>query len=624
MTLIRPLTLCCLILAAPGALAGRLEIPLRVPFEAIRQGLAAQLAASSARPNVIYREGPCRYLNLETPKLDALDGHLRLIGPGSAALGVEMFGNCQNAAVWRGSMEFRLAPHLDSAGRLRMRIVDSKLTDAGGGNVPALGLIWDLSKRHLHPRLQQFSYDFGALRAGLLAIMQSVAPPENSAELELALTQLRVLEPRVEATGIVVPIAVEIPDAWLTASPPASVSTAPLTEAELDALDKALQPWDAFLVFSLTQVALDSEDSALRKRLFTLLLASRYQLTAVLSGEALTAGDPLRELFIDAWNELRTILADAQRDGVLDASLLHYAAFIDAGDALLALDRAAPGLGVRLSADGLRQLARSLRPGATGDPLAYAWTVDPQLRRLFNVEDIPEPAPAPVQPAPSPPPGRSWLEMFITSAHATTESTENSAAARALDRWVPKRDELDAYEARIDDLLKKTSAVESQRASLAAPYDQIYHHLVPTTALIESCWRQYVLRGGKISYLRSTAGSVGIMQINQRVWRGFYDIERLRWDTAYNIRAGAQILMRYMKDYALPYAQRSGDLNHVPRAAYAVYNAGPRAVGRFNKPRPHPREARVDERLWTLYQGIVSGGQADLRTCGVSAAAASQ
>jgi hypothetical protein len=80
--------------------------------------------------------------------------------------------------------------------------------------------------------------------------------------------------------------------------------------------------------------------------------------------------------------------------------------------------------------------------------------------------------------------------------------------------------------------------------------------------------------------------------------------------------------MRYMKDYAIPYAKRSGDLNHVPRAAYAVYNAGPRAVGRFDKPRPHPREKRVDERLWTLYQGIASGGRADLRTCGVNTGAA--
>jgi hypothetical protein len=598
MILIRLLTLCCLILSAPGALAGRLEIPLRVPLEPIRQALKAQLAASPAAPNVIYREGRCQYLKLETPKLDALDGQLRFVGPGSAALGVELAGNCQ-AAAWRGSMQFTLAPRLDNAGRLRMRIVDSKLTDARGGR--ALGFIWDLSKHHVHPRLQQFSYDIGASSSALLAVMRGAAPPEHSAALELALTQVQVLEPRVEASEIVVPIAIEIPDAWLTVPSVASASTAPLTEAELDALDKALQPWDAFLAYSIKQIALDNEDAALRQRLFTLLLDSRYQLAAILSGETRTAGDPVRTLFIDAWNEMRAILADAR-----------YALFLDAGDALLALDRAAPGLGMTLSADGLRQLARSLRPAATDDPLAYDWSVDPQLGRLFDVEDIPKPEPSP--------PGRSWLDLFITSAHATTATTQKPA----LDRWVPMRAELAAYETRVGDLLQKTSAIELQRANLAAPYDKIYRNLMPTTALIESCWRQYELRAGKVGYLRSAASSVGIMQINQRVWRGFYDVERLRWNTAYNARAGAQILMRYMKDYAIPYAERSGDLNHVPRAAYAVYNAGPRAVGRFNKVPRHPREERVDERLWTLYQGIASGGRVDLRTCGVNTAAASR
>lgn len=607
MTAARLITLCCLILSAPAALAGTLEIPLRVPLDAIRQALSAQLAASPRRPNVIYREGQCRYLNLDTPKLEGRDGQLRLVGPGSAALGLDWFGSCQNVVNWRGSMQFTLVPRLDRAGRLRVRIVDSALTDASGEKAPALGFIWDLSKRHLHPRLERFSYDIGASRATLLGIVRGAAPPEHAAAMERALKQLQILAPRVEATHVVVPIAIEIPDAWLAAAAPAAAPAAPLSEAEVEALDMALQPWDAFLVYSIRQVALDSEDSALRRRLFTLLLQSRYQLSAILSGEAPSAGNPLRALFVDAWEELRTILADAQREGLLDASLLRYAVFIDAGDALLALDRAAPGLGMQLSADGLRQLARSLRPGAAGDPLAYAWDLDPQLRRLFHVDDIPEPDPAP--------PAKSWLDLFIGSAYA---------AARALDRWVPKRDELDAYQAQIGDLLEKTSALELRRADLAAPYDAVYRHLMPTTALIESCWRQYVVRDGKVGYLRSGAGSVGIMQINQYVWRGFYDVERLRWSTAYNTRAGAQILMRYVKDYAIPYAERSGELDHVPRAAYAVYNAGPRAVGRFNKARRHPREQRVDERLWTLYQGIASGGRADLRACEVGSTAVSQ
>lgn len=595
------------------AVAARFEIPLRVPLEPLRQALAAQLAASKATPNVIYREGRCRYLNLESPKLEAVDGNLRLTGPGSGALGIELLGNCQNAANWKGTMEFTLAPQIDSAGRLRVRIVDSKLTDDGGSS--ALGFIWELSKRYVNPRLERFSYDLGASRNALASIVRGAAPPQHAAELEAAVKQLQVQPLRVESAAVVVPIALELPDAWLAAPAApvvAAVPAAPLSEAELEALEKALEPWDAFLLYAVKQLALDSENSALRKRLFTLLLESRYRLTEILSGDVPAAGDPLRELFVDTWEELRTILADGEREGVLDASLLRYAAFIDAGDALLALDRAAPGLGMTLSADGLRQLARSLRPGAAGDPLAYDWAVDPQLRRLFDVEEVPDSEP------PSAPRERSWLDLFIARAYAEGDS------AKALDRWVPRRDELDAYEQRIGTLLQKTAAVELQRGALAAPYDKIYRNMVPTTALIESCWRQYVVRGGKVSYLRSGSGSIGIMQINQIVWRGFYQLERLRWDTAYNARAGAQILMRYVKDYAIPYAEKSGDPNHVPRAAYAVYNAGPRAVGRFDKAKKHPREERVDERLWTLYQGIAAGGQADLRSCDVSTAAASR
>jgi hypothetical protein len=504
-------------------------------------------------------------------------------------MGVELFGRCQNAADWKGVLHLRLVPHIDAGGRLRLRVVDSRLVDSRGRK--GVPLVWQLAKNHVHSRIEGFAYDLGVPRRALASVMRGMAP---------ALETMQLLEPRVEPGRIVVPLAIEIPDAWLASAAAGSTAqaapAAPLTEAELEALDRRLQPWDAFLAHVIKQVARESQDAELRRRLFTLLLDSRYRLAQILAGDGTPAGDPVRALFIDAWSELRAILADAR-----------YSLFIDAGDALVALDRAAPGLGATISADGLRQLARSLPSATGGDPLAYDWAVDPDLGDLFDVPEPPRSADVPVE--------TSWLDFFIRSA---------LAGERALDRWVPTRDELAAYEPRIGALLRRAAAAELERASLAAPYDEVYRSMVPTTALIESCWRQYVVKGGKVRYLRSQSGSIGIMQINQVVWRGFYDVQRLRWDTAYNIRAGAQILLRYARDYAIPFAQKSGDPNHVPRAIYAVYNAGPRAVGRFAKKPPHPREQRVDEHLWKLYQGIAAGGQADLRTCGVSTVSAAQ
>ena len=576
MTLLRVLAICCLLVPTCQALAARIEVPLRVSLDTLQQALGEQLTG--------YRDGRCRFLKLKAPRLEAHDGRLRLTVPGTGALGVEVAGMCQNAAAWRGSLHFTLAPRIDDTGRVRVTIVDSRAS----GMAPAL---WEAGKRHLHPRLEQFSYDLGASRDALAALLRGAATPVHASAMAQALEQLQVLQPQVEATHVVVQIALEIPDAWLAAAPSAAAPVAPLTEAELEALEKALEPWDAFLVTIVRQIATHGEDSMLRRRLFTLLLDSRYQLSALLSGDVQTQGDPLRALFLETWHELRAILVDAR-----------YAVFVDAAEALAALETAAPGL--PLSVDGLRQLARSLPPGDTADPLAYDWALDPQLGQLFEVEALPEGEPSPAPP----PPQRSWLDFFISGA----------LADNALDHWVPTRAELASYGSRVGGVLHKTAASEVERARLAAPYGQIYQYLVPTTALIESCWRQYVVRGGKVTYLRSQSSSVGIMQINQRVWRGFYDIERLRWDTAYNIRAGSQILARYLKDYAIPYAERTGKAGDVARAAYAVYNAGPRAVGRIDKSPPHPREARVDEKLWTLYQGIAGGGQVDLATCGVT------
>lgn len=608
---VRRVLLSGLTLVAVAAHAGTVEIPLHVPLQTIGAALRSQLAAAADQPTVIYQEGSCRYLHFDAPRLEAHDGQLRFVGPGAAALGAELFDTCYNAADWRGSIEYTLMPQLDSAGRLGLHVINSRLTDANGKETPTLGFIWGLTKSYLNPRLEQFHYDLGASREALLSVLRTAAPPAHDAELEQAIDHLRVIEPRVTAQDIVVPISIDVPDAWQTAPQAPVAPAAPLSETELAALDQTLQPWDAFLVYSIKQIAIDSPDAALHKRLFDLLLDSRYRLVDVLSGEPRSGGDPLREQFIATWDDLRTILTDAQRAGLLNDSVLRYAAFINAGDALEALDRAAPGLGMQISTDGLRRLARSLRPGAAGDPLAYDWNVDPQLHELFDFETLPEAAPA-AAPAPTIP-GQSWLELLIPSAHA-------DSAQPPLDRWIPKPEELVAYQARLASLLQETADAELQRAGVGTPYDKIFRNMIPTTALIESCWHQYVYRNGKVSYLRSQAGSIGIMQINQHIWRGFYNMERLKWDTVYNTRAGAQILMRYMKDYAIDYADRSGDSDDVPRAMYAVYNAGPRAVGRFSKAHPPTRQQRVDQRLWTLYQGIAGGGQVDLGSCSVKTA----
>src|SRR5205085_8176503 len=103
-----------------AAVAAQLEMPLHLPYETIGLALGARLG-STAQPGEVYRDGRCRYLTYQTPKLAPLEGRLVLEGPGAAAIGVELAGKCQIAAAWRGTIRFTLLPQIDNAGRVRLR-----------------------------------------------------------------------------------------------------------------------------------------------------------------------------------------------------------------------------------------------------------------------------------------------------------------------------------------------------------------------------------------------------------------------------------------------------------------------------------------------------------------------
>src|SRR5205823_5226156 len=125
----------------------------------------------------------------------------------------------------------------------------------------------------------------------------------------------------------------------------------------------------------------------------------------------------------------------------------------------------------------------------------------------------------------------------------------------------------------------RTNAVEERFAHL-------YGVLVPAVAWQESCWRQFVEQDGKVTYLLSRSGDVGIMQVNRRVWRGFFDLARLEWDVAYNAGAGAEILAHLLARYGA--REANGRLENAARATYAAYNGGPDAYRRYRLARVPP------------------------------------
>ena len=75
------------------------------------------------------------------------------------------------------------------------------------------------------------------------------------------------------------------------------------------------------------------------------------------------------------------------------------------------------------------------------------------------------------------------------------------------------------------------------------------------------------------------------MQINERVWRGIYRVESLRWNITYNVKAGMEILHLYLRNFTLKEIKPANpaDLDTIARVTYAIYNGGPGELKRYFK-----------------------------------------
>jgi hypothetical protein len=237
----------------------------------------------------------------------------------------------------------------------------------------------------------------------------------------------------------------------------------------------------------------------------------------------------------------------------------------------------------------------------------------------------PSPAGATLSPSGAPSPialGRhlaAWLDALASlataEADAATAATVSDQVVQRLNRWAPKRADLDEYLPLVRDLLATVADERVAKDAFDARFDKLFRPLVPAVAWQESCWRQFIDRGGKLVALRSPLGSIGMMQVNQAVWRGFYDLNGLRRDIRYNARAGAEILSKYVKQYVAPDAKPSVDDVELASWAYAIYNGGPGQLRRFQKGKMGKRERAVDSSFREKFAEIRAGDALAVRQC---------
>jgi hypothetical protein len=482
---------------------------------------------------------------------------------------------------WQGSIAVAQVPQLNNeTWELTFKTVDITVYSSDNEPVRTLSLIWDRLVPVIDSYMQQFSIKLTPPVEDLKTLILPLFTAEAQQEAEMLLHSMRPGSIDVDTVGLTVNVIADAAEMDTHANTDV-IET--MTDAELESFLELWETWDSLLIYLVSLLAEQHLTESEKGSLINLILDTRYEFVTRVSDQT-TGRDFVRDQFVEGWAQLSRIfrkyyLHNPEKSG------LGYLSFITAADALVILDDLGPTFGIEISRNGLIRLARIL--GGEELELNYSQEINRALQQLFQSEPsvIPD--------------GSSWESSLIEKKN-TLSLTQilsrinaylvPSAFAEALPtfseikKWQVPENDLAEYLDRVRGLLKSAHTSLAAKKDLPDNIQAVYHNLVPAVAWQESCFRQFVVADRKLTYLLSSnKSSVGIMQVNERVWRGIYDRQRLRWDITYNASAGCEIIDLYLHKYVLA---KSGagilaDDETLAQLVYAMYNGGPRQYDKF-------------------------------------------
>ena len=587
-----------ILLLAPGSRAETavVSVPVSLDYSLMKQLLVSQLfqAPDNSR-DVLDDPSGCNQIVLSDPEIGPQRDQLEIAAQVEAKLGFNVFGECQELLNWQGRAGFLGLPVIKPDGRsVKLEPRETWLIGNDGVKISS-GPLWKSAASGLEALFGSFEINFNLYTDSLAAFLPEVLPHRNAEQITTMANGLTLADIDVSPESLTVSINTVV-DAL---DEEAELTTA-LSEEELQQFEQRWRMMDALLAGAVKHYAAATSLETLRSALLDTLIDSRYRLREALTVPASRSNDAVRHWFVDSWQSIVPVARRIAMEQEGQGHLLWLSLFT-ATEALYALDQLGPSIGLDISTDGLRRMARMINEGEVDELLRYGEEVDPQLQQLL-LQQIYQQHDEPF----------AWHFNFsiMPQAHAAVRGD-------TLNMWVPKKKELTDYLPQIAALLEESAEAVLQKQSLKNDYRDLYENLVLATAWQESCWRQYVVENKKIVPLRSSSGDVGLMQINERVWRGFYDLQKLRWDINYNSNAGAEVLMNYLVKYAVKRGEQNqpGGITNLARASYSAYNGGPRAVSRYRRSDVPSFHQRIDGLFWDKYRQVDTGNELNVAGC---------
>ncbi len=611
------LALFWLVLSTTSGFAEQVTLPLTLDYTLLTSLLQQNSFSGTDHSAAVFGlPGDCSYVRISEPKFSSTKKLLHLEVKLDIRAGTKVADKCFSPIEWHGYLELLQQPIFD--GRtfsLSFRTVDSSLLTLTRQPATIAGFLWDFAKPMVYEHLDRVHLDLAPPIANLRSFLAPLFPEKAQQATQAMLDSLHGGRVDVGEEAVVVELLAEVEEVF---QPENNQQAAALTKEERERLVKLWETWDAFLVRLVDTISSQPLHPEDRQTLIEVLLDTRYAFVAALDQQDI-GKDFVRKQFLQAWQQLAPVFR-RQLYAQPSENSIGYLAFFTAADALAVFDRMGPTLGIEISQQGLLRLAEMLVGKST--TLPYGPQLDEKLRDLLqlpptdqevdpfdNFEDIDIPA----EKEPAADPLSKVFEFFLKSAYGA----ELPTYADIL-RWKPPGENLVEYIDRVKVVLADSSDVVLSRGAIPKHFHKMFKKLIPAMAWQESCFRQFVIKNQKLTYLLSyNQTSVGMMQVNERVWRGVYDHGRLRWDIHYNTLAGCEITDLYLRTYALKYSDwdNGADMNLLSQVVYAMYNGGPGQYKKFLARKRSGKHYQSDQLFLEKLQWIRRGKWERVKDC---------
>lgn len=609
------------------AMAQIVKLPVTIDYPLLQDLIVSKAFHDKNETAILINEGAgCIYLALSQPKVKEEKGFIRLETRIAVRAGTPLVDDCLMPLVWSGYLVLYQRPEIDNrTWQLSFKTYRSALFESNRQPAKIAGVLWQLIESRVFDYLNAIAIDLAPPVNNLKSFLFPLFPPQEQQQTQAMLDTLRTGEVGITPEAVTLQILADVRETY---TPEDTRFTETLSGKELEEVVAVWEQWDALLSFLVATMAKDILSPDERQTLMDVLLETRYTFVENLGNEAVTH-DFVRVQFANAWKQLSPIFRNHLSPGA-SPQKLGYLSFFTAADALTVLDGLGPTFGIEVSRNGLIRLAKML----SNDPAALRYNpgVNPDLQHLFELDATPlqapeqeqeeEPVPPPDGeileedlPPPPPPEGPTSgiLDFFCAPLYAAEGQN-----VEEIRRWKVPETEIEGYVKKVVKLLKAQAQTTLKQKNIPPAARATFRLAIPAMAWQESCFRQFVVRNNQLTYLLSyNNSSVGLMQVNMRVWRGLYDRERLRWDIRYNAAAGCEIAALYLKDYAL--RDRKGakkpDNETIARLVYAMYNGGP---GQYKKYLERERTGKLydsDKLFWEKYQWVSTASWGKIGKC---------